>query len=905
MYFNDNKNLSDNIIFNKVVEAREAELVDFPCSLHSSISDSLRLSGIKKLYCHQTEVYNKISSGENVVVTTSTASGKTLAFLLPVLQRIVNDPSTRAIFIYPTKALAKDQHRAISKILDKMNGLDVVCGVYDGDTPINERSKIRRNANIILTNPEMLNGAFLPNHSKNNFDFMFRNLRYVVLDELHSYKGAFGSHVANVVKRLARVCNYYNSSPQFMCSSATIANPVELAENVCGVKFEGVSHDGSASPEKKYFMIQPPMNKKSKIPYSISEVAKDLLPNLIFENNNFIAFCKSRRAVEVILKEIREELWSENKFYADMIAGYRAGYTPLERKSIEDGMINGSIKGLLSTNALELGIDIGNIDTSVMIGFPGTKASYWQQAGRAGRSGNRAKVYMILDDLPYDQYVGICPEWLFNSASENAVIDKDNMFIQLAHVRAAAAELPLGLSDTKLFPQLGEMLPVLMKKGEVRSEQGKFLWIGPDYPSGDYSLRNMDNIRYKLIDITDDQNEISITEMDELHAFIELHEGAIYMHHGDTYLVEKLDTASHTARAKKMQVNYYTEPKRETLIKKLALINEKTEGKSSVDFCDINVLTTIDGHKRIQLHTRQNLGFDDISPLSKNYDTEGVRIEIPEIVREIFDDYLDKESDYDYSSMSLSGGGRMTRLARHKTYKQAMGYVLLNSAMMSTMADKSDMSSEYMSDDLENKKYIVLYDMYVGGLGYTEKAYKLIGTIIENAIRSIEGCKCESGCAVCVGDYSINKEYVLWALKSIYADVDVPKSIERKNYIVREETMSVKICGLDSLENEWKSVAKQLSSNGGDIHQFLSNISEIIVRGTEIYLPLKNAFIAEWANEKYVNKSILSIIKTYVIFPTNQDGKAVKVSVKAIGENDEKNMYEKVAKRYEDLVNND
>ena len=908
MYFNDNKNLSDNVIYSRIVPARNAKLVDLPMDLHTNIRESLKLSGIDKLYSHQAEAFSKMNSGSNIVITTPTASGKTLAFLLPVIQRIMKDPSTRAIFVYPTKALAKDQHRAISKILDKMRGLEVVCGVYDGDTPINERSKIRRNANIILTNPEMLNGAFLPNHSKNNFDFIFKNLRYVVLDELHMYKGAFGSHIANVLKRLTRICNYYNSSPQYMCSSATIANATELAENVCGVKFDCIDNDGSGASEKEYFLIQPPMNLKSKIPYSVSDVAKDLLPNLIFQNNNFIAFCKSRKAVEVILKEIREELWSDNAFYADMIASYRAGYTPLERKRIEDGMINGSIKGLLSTNALELGIDIGKLDTAVMVGFPGTNASFWQQAGRAGRAGNSAKIYMILDDLPNDQYIGIEPEWLFNSNSENAVIDKDNMFIQLAHVRSAAAELPLCLSDTKIFPDLAEMLPVLMKKNEVSAEQGKFLWTGPDYPCGDYSLRNMDNIRYKLLDITDRENEISITEMDELHAFIELHEGAIYMHHGDTYLVERLDIASHTARAKKLQVNYYTEPKRDTLIKKLAVINEKTEGKSAVSFCDINVLTTIDGHKRIQLHTRQNLGFDDIAPLSKSYDTEGLLIEIPSTVRDVFDYCLDRDDESDYTTMSMSGGGRVSRSARHKTYKEAVGYVLLNSAKMATMADRSDMSSEYMSDGISGKRYIVLYDMYVGGLGYSEKAYQLIDSIIGGAVKSIEKCKCESGCAVCVGDYAINKEYVLWALKSIYADIEVPKSISRKEYIKREETISEKICGLDDLENNWEKVAKELSKNGGDIQQFLSGISTVKVIEHDIYITVQNAFIADWANDNYTNKSIYNILKEYVIFPFKgklSSEKFTPVKIKAISTNDDKKSYEKIAKRYKDLVEND
>ena len=349
-------------------------------------------------------MFEKVTSGKNVVITTSTASGKTLSFLLPVLQDILKNPLTRAIFIYPTKALAADQYRAIAPYLEYFGENRIVAGVYDGDTPVAERTRIRQSANIILTNPEMVNGAFLPNHSKYGFDFIFSNLQYIVIDELHTYRGAFGSHLANVFRRLSRVCRYYHSNPQFLCSSATIANPVELAAEICGKQFALVDKDGSPAAERGYYLIQPPkiMGKDDNYygQVRITTVAAELLPELMDEGKNFIAFTKSRKNVEIVLKETRDHLEAEGflgTHKPDEISGYRGGYTPLERKQIENQMISGELMGLVSTNALELGIDIGKISTTVLVGYPGTRASFWQQTGRAGRSGKRSSNYLILD----------------------------------------------------------------------------------------------------------------------------------------------------------------------------------------------------------------------------------------------------------------------------------------------------------------------------------------------------------------------------------------------------------------------------------------------------------------------------------------------------------------------------
>lgn len=585
--------IKDCIIYEKTIPAHPAVYDDFPENLLPELAEYLKSHGIGKLYCHQTEMFEKVTSGKNVVITTSTASGKTLSFLLPVLQDILKNPLTRAIFIYPTKALAADQYRAIAPYLEYFGENRIVAGVYDGDTPVAERTRIRQSANIILTNPEMVNGAFLPNHSKYGFDFIFSNLKYIVIDELHTYRGAFGSHLANVFRRLSRVCRYYHSNPQFLCSSATIANPVELATEICGKQFALVDKDGSPAAERGYYLIQPPkiMGKDDNYygQVRITTVAAELLPELMDEGKNFIAFTKSRKNVEIVLKETRDHLEAEGflgTHKPDEISGYRGGYTPLERKQIENQMISGELMGLVSTNALELGIDIGKISTTVLVGYPGTRASFWQQTGRAGRSGKRSSNYLILDNQPFDQYIALEPGWLFEGSSENAVIDKNNLIIELAHIRAAAAEIPLTLDDISLFPDLGEAIPVLLRAEELSSHNGKFAWSGGEFPAGDFSMRNIDEKRYKLL-YKDSGKEI--TEMDESQAFRELHDGAVYMHDGVAYQVTKLDLESRTAYAVPFNGNYYTVAAGEANVKIVHESKNMPLARTELHFGDVNV----------------------------------------------------------------------------------------------------------------------------------------------------------------------------------------------------------------------------------------------------------------------------------------------------------------------------
>lgn len=872
------------IIWKKIIPRRNAVYSDYPEELLPEIQAYLRQSGINSLYQHQAEMFSKAIAGNNIVITTSTASGKTLSFLLPVLHQILKDPQSRAIFIYPTKALASDQYRALKPFLEYFGKEKIDAGVYDGDTPVNERSRIRNSSNIILTNPEMLNSAFLPHHNKNGFNFIFSNLKFVVIDELHTYRGAFGSHLSNVFRRLSRICSYYKSSPQFFCSSATIANPVELAETICGRKFCIIDKDGSPASEKNYMLVQPPYIGKDKAYRKpVSDIAAELVPYLAINKHNFIAFCKSRKAVEVVLKESCDHLKNDEipgADYSGLISGYRGGYKPEERKAIEKGMVSGQLRGLISTNALELGIDIGKIDTAVLAGYPGTRASFWQQSGRAGRSGSTSYTFLILDNLPFDQFIAIEPEWLFQSKSENAVIDPNNLFIELAHVRAAAAELPLSLNDISIFPDLGEIIAVLVREQELDKLNGKFMWCGKEFPAGDYSLRNIDKERYKVINSAD--NSV-ITEMDEIQAFREAHKGAVYMHDGQAYLVSALDTEEKRAVASPINDNYYTVP---FFMSGISVIKEQkceSVGKTVCRFGDVRVTSGVGGYKKLQFHSHQNLGFETIDPpLTKSYDTEGTWIQLPKKVVELF------------TKLEPNKYGKMQRNF-WKTYFDGVGFAIQNAAMMSTMTTSEDIAVGLIGQpETDSSAFaICIYDMFVGGLGYSEKAYDLISTIIDNAIKFVEGCRCKDGCAACVGDYHLDKKVVLWGLKSIYEQLDPPidiKKIDNPDVEIEQKEFS-----FEDIEERWDEFVCFFCDCDESLSSFLTSVKSVKRDNTTLILNVDSSFYADWIMDEANKTRLINSISRYVEVP-DQFNILAEAGEENAGEKESK-----ILRRYKDL----
>ena len=894
------------IIYTRKMKKREPLYRDYPEEFREEIRGYLESNHISRLYAHQVEMFEKVRAGENVVITTSTASGKTLAFLLPVLQEILEDPLTRAIFIYPTKALASDQYRAMQSILKFFGEGRVSAGVYDGDTKPAERTRIRKSANIILTNPEMLNSAFLPNHSNYGFDAIFANLRYVVIDELHSYRGAFGAHLANIFRRMHRICRYYHSNPHFLCSSATIANPVELAEKICGSGFTLIDRDGSPAPEKEYCIIQPPEikgnNDKVYGRIAASTVAAGLIPELVEEDHHFITFGRSRRNVEVILKEAKDKLDAAGflgmarvggKNPADLIAGYRGGYTPLERKEIERKMTEGELTGLVSTNALELGIDIGKLDATVIVGYPGTRASFWQQSGRAGRSGSACVNYLILENEPFDQYIAIDPEWLFSRESENAIVDPDNLLIELAHLRAAAAEMPLSLDDIVLFPDLGEMIPVLLSAGEVKSLAGRFAWAGPAFPAGDYSLRNMDKTRFKLL-AQEDGHEI--TEMDESQAYHEIHPGAVYMHDGASYEITKMDLVSRTAYAIPFTGDYYTVPAGQEETRILHVFQEDAYQRTEIRFGDINVNEIIAMYKKLQFHNHQNLGYVTLTqPLQKDYGTESTWLTMPENVVRV------------YRSLLLPN--RMGEMVLNNHF-DGMQYAIKNAVMMVTMTERDDIdvtmsNNATIPDEFrEEKVSLFIYDKYEGGLGYSEKIYDLIPEILESAIKMVSGCPCEDGCPACVGDYNLDKKTVLWGLDNLLEESEPPvylkKNIKEPQPVIRKEF------SFFNLPDEWEKVCYAVVKNGEAGGQFLKTIKKVSTEGHKLILTMENEFYAKWLMEPDNLQSLTNTLRYHVICPADMQ---IRVRYEAKMDEQEKKERQKkrdrLQRRYDEQLGNE
>ena len=554
-------------------------------------------------------------------------------------------------------------------------------------------------------------------------------------------------------------------------------------------------------------------------------------------------------------------------------------------------MMSGELNGLVSTNALELGIDIGSLDTTVIVGYPGTRASFWQQSGRAGRNGQTCVNYLILENQPFDQYIAVEPGWLFEGKSENAIVDPDNLLIELAHIRAAAAELPLSLDDAALFPSLGEIIPVLMKAEEVKSMAGRFAWSGPAFPAGDYSLRNMDKTRFKLI--LDNENR-EITEMDESQAYHELHPGAVYMHDGALYEVLKLDLVSRTATAKSFEGNYYTVPAGTEDIRILQTFQEKTVERTKIHFGDINVDEVISMFKKLQFHNHQNLGYVSLTqPLQKDYDTESTWIDIPEDVVRV------------YRSLLLPNGAGELVLNNHF---EGLQNAIKNAAMMVTMTERDDINTGmsnnatvqgYMdsgSGESEGHEVVSLfiYDKYEGGLGYSEKIYELIPEVIDHAIQMVKGCSCEDGCPACVGDYTLSKKMVLWGLRSLKERLEAPEYVKKQ---VEEERPGVhKQYSFFKLSEKWNEFCETVIKNGESGGAFLKTAKRVEIEKHNLILIVDSYFYEDWLKIPENAKSIKNILKFHAVCPQDME-----IVVRTEEDMERKKKTEgKLKRRYED-----
>jgi DEAD/DEAH box helicase domain-containing protein len=608
---------------------RPAQVLPFPMDLPTGITGALNARGIASLYSHQTQVWDHARAGENIVLATGTASGKTLGYNLPVLASLVEHPNARALYLFPTKALTQDQLAALDGLLATINQSDrtlpnIAPAIYDGDTPQARRSIIRKNARIIFTNPDMLHTGILPHHT-NWADFL-RNLRFVVIDEMHSYRGVFGSHVANVIRRLKRVADFYGAQPQFILTSATIGNPDELAKRLIEAPVTLIDEDGSGRGERHFLIYNPPVVdealglRKSSIQESV-RLAQDLLRNGL----QSVMFARSRRSVEILLKYLQESSSAK----PDEIRGYRSGYLPRQRREIEKGLRDGTVKMVVATNALELGIDIGGLGAAMLVGYPGTIASVVQQAGRAGRGDEPALAMLVATASPLDQFLAHHPEYFFARSPEQALINPDHLLILLNHLRCAIFELPFHKGEVYGGQPVDEYLDFLVSSQESHLSDDQYFWMADSYPAAGVSLRSASPAN--IILHTDQGGEsTTIGEIDLESAPWMVHPHAVYLHEGQQYFVQDLDFERHSANLIPVALDYYTEPLRETEVSLINLLEQHATPDATKAYGELQVTTQVKGFRKRMWLSGDNIGEEPLDLPPTELQTTGYWIAISE-----------------------------------------------------------------------------------------------------------------------------------------------------------------------------------------------------------------------------------------------------------------------------------
>ncbi|HTR38755.1 MAG TPA: DEAD/DEAH box helicase [Bryobacteraceae bacterium] len=710
--------------------ARDGDYTEIPESAAPVLREALIARGIPRLYTHQADAFELCTAGKNVVVVTPTASGKTLCYNLPILQRLIDDPNARALYLFPTKALAEDQLHEFQAAVDAM-GSEIRAFTYDGDTPQDARRAIRERANVVLTNPDMLHSGILPHHTK--WAKAFENLRYVVIDELHYYRGVYGSHLANVLRRLRRICEFYGSQPQFICCSATIANPKELAEALAEQPFALVDRNGAPSGEKYFVFYNPPVvNRQLGIRRSYLQETRRIATEFIERGQQTLVFANSRLATEILLKYLRDAL-ERGPIPGNLVRGYRGGYLPRERREIERKLRDGDIKAVVATNALELGIDIGSLDAVVMAGYPGSIASSWQRAGRAGRRQTASLAVMVASSMPLDQYVVEHPEYFFDRSPEHAHINADNLEILLNHLKCAAFELPIrdgekfGPHDTaELCRFLGE------EAGLLHHSAGCWHWTSDTYPADAVSLRAVSSDNFVVVDITGDHQVIA--EVAFTAALTTLHAKAIYLHEARQYQVERFDYEGRKAYVRRVDSDYFTDAIDYTQVKELEEFESINVNGARAAHGDVRVNTQVVGFKKIRFYTMENIGAGNLSMPEQELHTTAFWVHFPEGFLARFPDLTPAEKQN-----GLSG----------------LANVLRTVASLLLMCDPRDLGVAIAEDISQGTQSyepdLFLFDNYPGGIGQSQPLFKLTSKLLAGALEVLKQCGCEAGCPACVG----------------------------------------------------------------------------------------------------------------------------------------------------------
>ncbi|MGQ9476203.1 MAG: DEAD/DEAH box helicase [Actinomycetota bacterium] len=738
----------------EVIPARRQELVELPRGLHPALADTLRRMGITGLYRHQARALEMVSRGHNVVIATGTASGKSLCYHLPVYQDLLENPSRRALYVFPTKALAQDQLRSLSEL----HGGDVVSATYDGDTPTELRGWIRRHAQVVLTNPDMLHYGILPNHRL--WGGFFRHLRYVVLDEAHVARGVFGSHVAQVLRRLRRTAERYGSRPVFIFASATIANPAEHASRLCGMEVRAVEDDSSPRGRKVFAIWNPPdilSREGGEIHRSSNLETAEILARLVRLGVRTIAFCRSRKAAELVYGYVLRMLGPEEGALADRVSPYRGGYLPAERREIERRLFAGELLAVTTTNALELGVDIGELEACLMNGYPGTIASTWQQAGRAGRRQGESLAVLVAADDPLDQYLVRHPEFLFGSPCEEAVIDLENRRILADHLACAAYEFPLREEDEEYFgPAMPGILEDLSREGRLRKRGDRWYFPGPGSPAQEVNLRSASG---KLISIVDRETGNLLGTVEESTCYFHVHPGAVYLHQGDSYLVEELDLERMVALVRGEELDFYTNPMDNTDV--MVVKEERARGggrfRCALHYGEVEVSVKVYAYQKRRLLTHEVLETLGLDLPTRTLRTRALWYTLPP----------DRLAPMQMDEYTLAGG------------LHALEHASIAMLPLFAMCDRWDlggMSAAFHPDT--GQATVFIYDAYPEGVGIAARGYHLAARHLRATREMVERCPCAEGCPSCIqspkcgsGNEPLHKQAAVELLKLLEEDL--------------------------------------------------------------------------------------------------------------------------------------
>jgi DEAD/DEAH box helicase domain-containing protein len=799
------REIQPNFIFSTNLESVSPSFADFPTSISPKLVDAFELSGVNKLYSHQKQAWDHSQKTENLVITSGTASGKSLCYYLPILDKTLKDPNVRSLLLFPTKALAQDQLNKLSDLLKLLPDHQIKVAAYDGDTPSNQRKSIRESANIIVSNPDMLHLGILPHHTR-WFEF-FSNLHYVVLDEIHTYRGVFGSHVANVIRRLERVTSNYGSDPQFMMTSATIGNAQDLAEKLIGQNVTLLAEDGAGRGNKRFFIYNPPFSnadlgiRKSAL-FETIRISEPLIKNDL----QSIIFARTRRTVELLLASLHQYFPASK----EKMKGYRSGYLPKDRREIERGLREKKVTTVVATNALELGVDIGALDVSILVGYPGTIASTIQQIGRSGRKSQDSLAVLVATADPIDQFLARNPDYLLGLHPENALIDPDHLLILLNHLQCSAFEIPFTKNDHfgSLSPKfLGEFLTFLSDQGILHESKGKYYWMQSSYPSSEFNLRSTSAARIDLIRTLNDTTEL-FGIVDRTSAFWMVHPGAIYLHEGQTYLVDDLNLDDNSAIMHPVTEDYFTEPQEALDIKITSKNQEYHNSSYSLGYGELLVTSQVVGYKKIKNFTHEVLGLGQVDLPEFTFDTVGTWLVLADSCADYLRDsglWRNDPNNYgptwpetrkliiDRDGRKCQNCGRVesgishhvhhvvpfrmfTDLSRanslenlttlcpncHQkaemlTYVRSglagLAYILRHILPLHLMCDIADIEVHHdpQSTILDQKPVIIIFDAIAGGIGLSSLAFEKIASLLPYLYNFIEQCPCQDGCPSCIG----------------------------------------------------------------------------------------------------------------------------------------------------------